>query len=119
VTEQSDGNLAIHTIVEKPESKDAPSRLGVVGRYVLSPGIFDQLRKVKPGVGGEIQLTDGIAALLKSEPVLALPFEGVRYDCGSREGYIRAIIDHALELEDLRETLLDHMILALQRAKRI
>lgn len=118
VTEQPDGNLAIHTIVEKPESKDAPSRLGVVGRYVLSPGIFGQLRQVKPGVGGEIQLTDGIAALLRSEPVLALPFAGVRYDCGSREGYIRATIDHALELDELREAVLDHMAMALQRAGR-
>lgn len=119
VTEGADGNLVIHTIVEKPEPKDAPSRLGVVGRYVLSPGIFAHLRQVEPGVGGEIQLTDGIAALLKSETVLALPFEGVRYDCGSREGYIRATIDHALELDDLREAVLDHMTKALRRAKRI
>lgn len=119
VNRQPDGNLAIHTIVEKPEAKDAPSRLGVVGRYILSPGIFGHLREIKPGVGGEIQLTDGIARLLKSEPVLALPFEGVRYDCGSREGYVRATIDHSLELSDLRETVLDHMMLALQRAGRI
>jgi UTP--glucose-1-phosphate uridylyltransferase len=105
--------------VEKPEAKDAPSRLGVVGRYILSPGIFSHLREVKPGVGGEIQLTDGIAHLLQSEPVLALPFAGIRYDCGSREGYVRATIDHALELAELRETVLDHMIQALQRAGRI
>jgi len=115
VTEQPDGTQAIHTIVEKPETREAPSNLGVVGRYVLSPAIFGELRKVKPGVGGEIQLTDGIAALLGSETVLALPFQGVRYDCGSREGYIRATIDHALELEDLRETVLDHIGSVLKR----
>jgi UTP--glucose-1-phosphate uridylyltransferase len=118
VTQNGDGTLSIHTIVEKPNFKDAPSNLGVVGRYILSPGIFAQLREVKPGVGGEIQLTDGIAALLRSEPVLALPFDGVRYDCGSREGYVRATIDHALELEDLRETILDHMSAVLKSAGR-
>jgi len=119
VNQQANGNFDIHTIVEKPEAKDAPSRLGVVGRYILSPGIFGHLREVQPGVGGEIQLTDGIARLLQTEPVLALPFAGIRYDCGSREGYVRATIDHALELAELRETVLDHMVQALQRAGRI
>jgi UTP--glucose-1-phosphate uridylyltransferase len=90
----------------------------VVGRYVLSPRIFACLRNVKAGVGGEIQLTDGIAALLQSETVLALPFEGVRFDCGSREGYVRATIDHALELDDLREPILAHISAALKRAGR-
>lgn len=118
VTENADGLRAIHTIVEKPDFKDAPSNLGVVGRYVLSPRIFDCLRNVKAGVGGEIQLTDGIAALLQSETVLALPFEGVRFDCGSREGYVRATIDHALELDDLREPILAHISAALKRAGR-
>ncbi len=118
VTENVDGLRAIHTIVEKPDFKDAPSNLGVVGRYVLSPRIFDCLRNVKAGVGGEIQLTDGIAALLQSETVLALPFEGVRFDCGSREGYVRATIDHALELDDLREPILAHISAALKRAGR-
>ena len=118
VNQNADGTLSIHTIVEKPNFKDAPSNLGVVGRYILSPGIFAQLREVKPGVGGEIQLTDGIAALLRSEPVLALQFAGVRYDCGSREGYVRATIDHALELEDLRETILDHISAVLKSAGR-
>jgi UTP--glucose-1-phosphate uridylyltransferase len=105
----ADGLQSIHTIVEKPKSSEAPSNLGVVGRYILSPGIFAHLHQVKPGVGGEIQLTDGIARLLQVEPVLALPFEGVRYDCGSREGYIRATIDHALELDDLRDSVLAHI----------
>jgi UTP--glucose-1-phosphate uridylyltransferase len=109
VNENSDGSKSIHTIVEKPEAKDAPSNLGVVGRYILSPEIFQRLRDVKPGVGGEIQLTDGIASLMHSQSVLALPFQGVRYDCGSREGYIRATIDHALELDELREPIMAHL----------
>jgi UTP--glucose-1-phosphate uridylyltransferase len=109
VEETAQGHRRIHTIVEKPASADAPSDLGVVGRYILSADIFQLLREVKPGVGGEIQLTDGIAALLKTDTVLALPFEGRRYDCGSREGYIRATIDHALELDDLRGPILAHI----------
>jgi UTP--glucose-1-phosphate uridylyltransferase len=116
VSEKTPGLKSIHTIVEKPHFKDAPSNLGVVGRYLLSPGIFACLRAVIPGVGGEIQLTDGIAALLKSEPVLALPLEGTRFDCGSREGYVRATIDHALELEDLRGPVLAHIRAVLKRA---
>ncbi len=109
VHERGDGLKPIRTIVEKPQPADAPSNLGVVGRYILNPSIFRHLRDIKPGVGGEIQLTDGIAAMLQSEQVLALPFEGVRYDCGSREGYIRATLDHALELDDLREPILAHI----------
>jgi UTP--glucose-1-phosphate uridylyltransferase len=116
VRETTPGLHTIHTIVEKPAAKDAPSNLGVVGRYLLSPGIFDCLHAVTPGVGGEIQLTDGIAALLQSEAVLALPLQGTRFDCGSREGYVRATIDHALELEDLREPILAHMRAALKRS---
>jgi len=116
VRESDRGLRRIETIVEKPAPEDAPSNLGVVGRYLLSPGIFSCLRDVKPGVGGEIQLTDGIATLLRSEPVLALALEGVRFDCGSREGYIRATIDHALELDDLRGPILEHIGAVLKRA---
>ena len=100
---------AVHTIVEKPEPELAPSNLGVVGRYVLSPRVFRCLKEVRPGVGGEIQLTDGIAALIQQEEVLALPFNGLRYDCGSQEGYLLANIDYALELDEFRDTLLDHL----------
>ena len=106
----SEGGLQeIHTIVEKPAPEDAPSRLGVVGRYVLSPHVFSCLRDVQAGAGGEIQLTDGIAAMLKSHKVLACPFSGVRYDCGSRQGFIKATIDYALEHPDLRDDMLEHM----------
>jgi UTP--glucose-1-phosphate uridylyltransferase len=99
----------IQTIVEKPAPEDAPSRLGVVGRYVLSPHVFSCLRDVQAGAGGEIQLTDGIAAMLESHKVLACPFSGVRYDCGSRQGFIKATIDYALDHHDLREEILEHM----------
>ena len=84
-------------IVEKPEPQTAPSTLGVVGRYLLTPRIFHLLRRVKPGSGGEIQLTDGIAALLGEQEVLAHEFDGVRYDCGSKLGYLQANVQLALK----------------------
>jgi len=96
-------------MVEKPSPEDAPSRLGVVGRYILDPAIFRFLRGMPAGAGGEIQLTDGIAAMLDSHSVLAFPFEGERYDCGSHQGFIRATVDYALEHEELREDMLQHM----------
>ncbi len=79
-------------IVEKPEPADAPSRLAVVGRYVLEPEIFDCLRQTPPGVGGEIQLTDGIAKLLQKRRVFGYQYDGVRYDCGSKEGFFEATV---------------------------
>jgi UTP--glucose-1-phosphate uridylyltransferase len=86
----------IRGIVEKPAPEDAPSTLAVVGRYVLTPAIFDMLAAVKPGRGGEIQLTDAIAALLARERVLAMDIGGKRYDCGSKLGYLKASIDLGL-----------------------
>jgi UTP--glucose-1-phosphate uridylyltransferase len=88
------GDLAsVHSIVEKPRPADAPSNLGVIGRYVLTPRIFDLLAQVTPGAGGEIQLTDAISALLRHERVLALRLPGRRYDCGSKLGYLQASVD--------------------------
>ncbi|GLR12945.1 UTP--glucose-1-phosphate uridylyltransferase [Chitinimonas prasina] len=89
------GHLKISGIVEKPKPVEAPSTLAVVGRYILSPRIFRHLIKASPGKGGEIQLTDAIAALLEEERVLALPFEGVRYDCGTKLGYLQATLAYA------------------------
>ncbi len=83
-------------IVEKPLPQDAPSNLAVVGRYVLSSNIFNYIRNLQPGAGGELQLTDAIAALLKAEPVYAYEYQGVRYDCGSKLGYLKATVDFAL-----------------------
>ena len=83
----------IESIVEKPKPEDAPSTLGVVGRYILTPRIFHHLQNVKQGSGGEIQLTDGIASLLLEEQVLAHRYLGRRFDCGSKLGYLQATID--------------------------
>ncbi|OWY37941.1 UTP--glucose-1-phosphate uridylyltransferase [Xenophilus sp. AP218F] len=91
------GHQRVEHIVEKPRPEDAPSNLAVVGRYILTPRIFDKLVNTTAGAGGEIQLTDGIAALLKDEAVLALPFEGTRYDCGSKLGYLKATVNYGLK----------------------
>ena len=112
------GLMEIETIVEKPQPAEAPSRLGVVGRYVLDPAIFGYLRNVRAGAGGEIQLTDGIAALLATHPVLALPLVGERYDCGSRQGFIKATIEYAMDHDDMRDEILDHLQLLLAREGR-
>lgn len=82
----------IAAIVEKPKPEEAPSTLAVVGRYILTPRIFHHLENAKPGAGGEIQLTDGIAALLAEEQVLAHRYAGTRYDCGSKLGYLQATV---------------------------
>ena len=109
VRENDAGHLQITELVEKPEPEDAPSDLGVVGRYVLNNRIFSHLESLGAGAGGEIQLTDGIARLMTEQAVLAFPFEGQRYDCGSRLGFIKATIDYALADESLKQTLRAHL----------
>ncbi len=91
----------VHGIVEKPKPEVAPSTLAVVGRYVLTPRIFHHLENIKPGAGGEIQLTDGIAELMKEEQLLAYRFSGIRYDCGSKLGYLQAQVAFGLKHEEL------------------
>jgi UTP--glucose-1-phosphate uridylyltransferase len=86
----------VRSIIEKPKPHVAPSNLAVVGRYVLVPAIFDHLEKIGEGAGGEIQLTDGIAALMNEEAVYAYRFNGKRYDCGSKLGYLQATVEYAL-----------------------
>jgi UTP--glucose-1-phosphate uridylyltransferase len=88
-------------IVEKPAPEDAPSRLGVAGRYILTPGVFREIAAQPRGVGGEIQLTDGIASLLRREKVFAYRYEGRRYDCGSKEGFLEANVELALAHPEL------------------
>jgi len=95
-SEVSKGIYRLDGIVEKPQPKDAPSNLAVVGRYVLSSNIFQHIRDLKPGAGGEIQLTDAIAALLQDEPVLSYEFLGNRYDCGSKFGFLLANVEYGL-----------------------
>ena len=103
IDEQADGIKNVTSIVEKPKPEDAPSNLAVVGRYILTPTVFEELRNTGRGAGGEIQLTDGIAALLAKEKVSVLPFVGTRYDCGSKIGYLRATIEYALRHPELGE----------------
>jgi UTP--glucose-1-phosphate uridylyltransferase len=93
----------IRRMVEKPKPGTTPSTLAVVGRYVLTPRLFHHLRTMPPGAGGEIQLTDAIVRLLDDEPVLAYEFEGRRYDCGSKLGYLEATVDFGLKHPELAE----------------
>jgi UTP--glucose-1-phosphate uridylyltransferase len=95
-TQVNDRLVNVERIVEKPKPADAPSRLGVAGRYILTPGVFHEIANQKRGVGGEIQLTDGIAGLLRREKVFAYRYEGQRYDCGSKEGFLQANVELAL-----------------------
>jgi UTP--glucose-1-phosphate uridylyltransferase len=96
-TPVNDRLVNIERLVEKPKPADAPSRLGVAGRYILTPGVLDEIANQERGAGGEIQLTDGIAALLRREKVFAYRYEGRRYDCGSKEGFLQANVELALE----------------------
>jgi UTP--glucose-1-phosphate uridylyltransferase len=96
-TPVNDRLVNIERIVEKPKPADAPSRLGVAGRYILTPGVFHEIASQQRGVGGEIQLTDGIAGLLRREKVFAYRYDGRRYDCGSKEGFLQANVELALE----------------------
>ena len=109
----------VDSIVEKPKPATAPSTLAVVGRYILTPRIFEKLETTGRGAGGEIQLTDGIAALLAEEPVFAYQFEGRRYDCGSKLGYLQATVEYALNHSSLGAEFEKYLLdLAATRRKR-
>lgn len=99
--DEGDGAYQINRIVEKPQPEDAPSNLGVVGRYILSANIFNHIRQINPGSGGEYQLTDAIESLLQVEKVMAYEFKGVRYDCGDKLGYLKASVVFALKHHEL------------------
>ncbi len=99
----------VERIVEKPKPANAPSNLGVVGRYLLSPRIFTLLEQTERGAGGEIQLTDAIAMLLAEEPVMAYQFRGKRYDCGDKLGYLVATVEHALAHPELKESFAEYL----------
>ena len=96
--------IRIDRIVEKPAPQDAPSRMGVAGRYILTPAIFDEIRNQPTGAGGEIQLTDGIARLMQHEAVYAFQYAGKRYDCGSKEGFLEATVELALQHADVGDS---------------
>lgn len=101
--------VKLASIVEKPAPEEAPSNLGVVGRYVLRPRIFDHIRNLKPGAGGEIQLTDAIQSLLRDEQVLAYRYQGTRYDCGSKLGYLKATVEFALRHNEVKEEFTEYL----------
>ena len=96
-------------IVEKPRPEDAPSTLAVVGRYILTSRIFHHLERVQPGAGGEIQLTDGIASLMTEEQLLAYRFKGIRYDCGDKLGYLKAIVALGLKHPEVGEKFAEYL----------
>ncbi|MFM2397235.1 MAG: hypothetical protein RLZZ144_485 [Pseudomonadota bacterium] len=99
----------VHEIVEKPHPDVAPSTLAVVGRYILTPRIFHHLQNLGSGAGGEIQLTDGIAALMQEERLLAYRYAGVRYDCGSKLGYLKAQVAYGLKHQELHEEFNEYL----------
>ncbi len=109
VQKAKDGSLQIKSIVEKPAPEDAPSNLAVVGRYLFTPRIFSMLENTASGAGGEIQLTDAIARLLHEETVVAYPFSGKRYDCGTKLGYLQATVEYALAHPELKEPFLAYL----------
>lgn len=107
--ESSGTHAPIELIVEKPKPEVAPSNLAVIGRYILTPAIFDKLATTERGAGGEIQLTDAIADLLKDQQVLAFEFEGTRYDCGSKLGFLIANVEHGLLHKELKDDFLVYL----------
>ncbi|MCW9013953.1 MAG: UTP--glucose-1-phosphate uridylyltransferase GalU [Gammaproteobacteria bacterium] len=107
--EVAPGIAQVDKIVEKPAPEDAPSDQGVVGRYILTPGIFEKLRTTGRGAGGEIQLTDAIAALREDEKVYAYSFKGRRYDCGSKLGYLEATVEYALCHDELKDDFCNYL----------
>jgi UTP--glucose-1-phosphate uridylyltransferase len=101
--EVMNGIKLIESLVEKPLVEEAPSTTAIIGRYVLTPNIFDALKETPVGRGGEIQLTDGLSKLREKEVIYAKDIEGIRHDTGNKLGYIEAIIDFALDREDLKD----------------
>lgn len=106
---KTDDLLEVKGMVEKPKPEEAPSNLAVVGRYVLSPRIFDCLEHVKPGKGGEIQLTDGISALMEFEKVMAYRYKGKRYDCGSKLGFMQANVELGLKHPEIADSFKSYL----------
>jgi len=113
----ADGSVLVKGLVEKPSSKDAPSRLASMGRYAFGPEVFDVLRTLTPGAGGEIQLADAIDKMAAAGNVRALPMTAQRYDCGSKFGYLTAIVDYALDHDEFHSEFLALMADRLARDK--
>ncbi len=99
----------VHHLVEKPKFDEAPSNLAIIGRYILTPTIFEMLENIEPGSGGELQLTDGIRALLKHEKVYGFTFEGKRHDAGDKLGFLKATVEFALKRDDLGDDFREYL----------
>jgi UTP--glucose-1-phosphate uridylyltransferase len=110
VTGKYSGRLfEVKHLVEKPKFEEAPSNLAIVGRYILTPAIFEALRNIDPGSGGELQLTDGLRSLLKEEKIYGLTFEGKRHDAGDKLGFLKATVEFALKRDDLGKDFREYL----------
>jgi UTP--glucose-1-phosphate uridylyltransferase len=109
VDEVEDGVFKIKDMVEKPPYADAPSDLAIIGRYVLTPDIFDEIKKTRPGAVGEIQITDAMRSLLKKRPFYAVRFQGTRHDAGDKLGFLIATVEYALKREDLAPEFTEYL----------
>jgi UTP--glucose-1-phosphate uridylyltransferase len=113
------GTVLIRSMVEKPKPEDAPSNLAVIGRYILTPRIFEHLGKLQKGAGNEIQLTDSMSALLREQPIFGYKFKGTRFDCGDKVGFQLANIAFALERPDMKEKLIPDLKILLDLATEL
>jgi UTP--glucose-1-phosphate uridylyltransferase len=100
----------VNDVIEKPKESEAPSNIAILGRYIITPKIFDILENTKPGNGGEIQLTDALKTLISEEDMYAYNFEGRRYDVGDKEGFLEATVEYALKRDDLKETFMNYLL---------
>lgn len=114
---ERDGVYKINNLVEKPKSSDAPSDMAIIGRYILTPDIFDILEGIGPGRGGEIQLTDALCSLLKKRPLYGYLFKGTRYDAGDKVGYLKATVNLALKNPHVSEEFKEYLIEVVEKLK--
>lgn len=110
-----DSVYKVNGLVEKPAVEEAPSNIAILGRYVITPAIFDILEQTEPGKGGEIQLTDALKVLAQKEVMYAYTFEGKRYDVGDKQGFLEATVEFALRREDLREDFLNYLVKTIEK----
>lgn len=109
---------SVNDLIEKPQVDEAPSRVAILGRYIISPAVFDILEKTEPGKNGEIQLTDALKVLAKDEKMMAYHFDGKRYDVGNKQGFLEATVETALRRPDLREPFLAYLMDLVEKEKK-
>jgi UTP--glucose-1-phosphate uridylyltransferase len=117
-TKEKDSVFRIHAMVEKPKANQAPSDMAIIGRYILTPDIFDILEDINPGKGGEIQLTDALQGLLKKRQIYGYLFNGKRYDAGDKLGYLKATVDIGLKNGQLSEHFKEYIIEIANKLKK-